>query len=386
MRRKGVCLLGYGETPYARPKGGDPKSYLRYMTEAVKAALDNAGLKKKDINGFAVHAGIGWQEDSPFVAEHLGLDLDWIMKSDFGGASGVYAIRRAADAIQLGEIEVAVIAAGDVFLAGPGAGLPSIVGVSYQDAFGWGGPNSRFGMIQRRYMLERGVTLEQLGKFALAFRRNAELNEHAMQRTPLTIEDYLGSRMISDPVRLFDCCMPCSGGGAIVLTSERKAKEHTEHPVYLVGDAEKTNYMVSEGLPDETIMGFKSIAEELFSAGVGRDEIDVFQIYDDYPVAVPITLESLGFIERDKVGGFIDSHDFTFEGDFPINTSGGQLSQGQAGLTGGILGVVEAMSQLKGEAGVRQVKGAKTALITGIGTFSYVHTLACYGAMILQRR
>jgi acetyl-CoA acetyltransferase len=286
----------------------------------------------------------------------------------------------------MGEIEVAVIAAGDIFFLGPGAGLASRVGVSYQDAFGWGGPNSRFGMIQRRYMHDRGVTLEQLGKFRLAFSKNGQRNPHAMAHDYLSMEHYLHSRMISDPVRLFDCCRPCSGGGAVIVASERKAKELMEHPVYVVSDAEKTNYAVSEPLPDQMIMGFKAIADELFSAGVSRDDVDVFELYDDYPVAMPMTLESLGFIERDKVGEFIDSHDFSFEGDFPINTSGGQLAEGQAGLAGGLVGVIEAVRQLKEEGGARQVKGAKTALVSGLGSFSYVLTLACWGAMILQRR
>jgi len=353
------------------------------MAEAIKLALDDAGLQKKDINGLAVVSMTDFNE-SPVFAEYLGLELDWILRADFGGASGVMSIRRAADNIQLGEADVIVCVGADIWPR-EFPELISSVRTNYQEPLGWGGPNARFGMIEERYLSEYGITLEHLGKIAVAFRKNAALSDHALLRSPMEVEDYVNSRLIADPVRLYDCCMICSGASAVVVTSEHKAKEHTEHPVYLVSDAEKTNYQVSKQLPALTRTAFEVIAEKLFSE-VGRDEIDFAEIYDDYPVAILMQLEGLGFFQKGEVKQFIESHDFTVHGNFPINTGGGQLSRGQPGLAGGFLHIVEAMRQLEGEAGNCQVKGAKTGLVTGIGTFGYTYNLCTWGTMILQRR
>jgi len=383
MNRQGICLAGYGETKYIRPKGGDTKSVLSYMAEAIKLALDNSGLQKKDIDGLAVVSMTDLNE-SPVFAEYLGLELNWIMKGDFGGASGIMTVRRAADNIQLGESDVIVCVGADIWPRE----FPELISstrTNYQEPLGWGGPNARFGMIEERYLSEYGITLEHLGKIATSLRKNAQLTEDALLHSLMEVDDYVNSRLIADPVRFSDCCMICSGACAVVVTSEQKAKEHTAHPVYLVSDVEKTNYQVSKQLPDITRTAFDVIAEELFSE-VGRDEIDFVEIYDDYPVAILMQLEGLGFFSKSEVRQFVESHNFRVDGDFPINTGGGQLSRGQPGLAGGYLHIAEAVRQLKEEAGNCQVEGAKTGLVTGIGTFGYTYNLCTWGAMILQRR
>ncbi len=383
MQREGVCLIGYGQTKLSRPEV-DKRSDISYVAEAMSLAIKNAGIEKKDIRGLSVTSDFG---ESPWVAEELGLELDWVLNPDFGGASAVIGIRRASDAIQLGEVDVVVCANGKPFSGRGGLGERGRVyqRSNFMDPYGYGGPNSLFALIQRRHMAEYGTTAEQLGKLAVHIRRNAMLNEQALFRTPLTLEDYLNARPISDPFRLYDCVPPCGGGAAIVVASERKAKELMPHPIYLVSDNQMINYRVSDMMNDRMVTGLKPIADELFTS-VRREELDFVEIYDDYPFAILLQLEDLGFCERGKGGAFIEKHDFTITGDFPLNTHGGQLSGGQPGTVGGYLHMVEAVRQLKGEAGAHQVKGAKRGLVTGIGWLGYNVNLCCWSALILERR
>lgn len=382
MRRHGVCLLGYGETAYVRAKGTH-RSVLALAAEAIRLALDNAGLAKRDVQGLAFTSMTN-RDDSPYIAEQLGFELDWVIRADYGGGSGVMAVRRAASAIQAGEIEVAVCVGADIQEAGP-IGIPSYGRINYVEPFGYGGPNTLFALVQQRHMAEHGTTLEALGRIAVAFRANAALTEHALLRTPMTIDDYVTSRPISDPIRLFDCVMPCDGAAAVVVASERRARLLTGRPISIVADAERTNHGGGGAQPDRTATGFRALAAPLFS-DVPRERIDFAELYDDYPMAILLQLEDLGFCERGKSGAFVLSHDFTVAGDFPMNTGGGQLSRGQPGLAGGHLHVVEAVRQLKGEAGRSQVRKAETALVTGLGLLGYSVNVMCCSGMILQRR
>ena len=380
MHRQGVCLVGYGETKYTR----ENRNPIVLIAEAITKALDNAGLRKNDIQGFAM-TSISIIDYPAMVAEQLGLELDWIEGIDCGGASGVISVRRAGDAIQLGEIDVAICLGGDPVTMGPPLKMKDYQKGNFVEIYGWGGPNSLFALTQRRHMTEYGTTREQLGKIAVSQRKNAEHNENALFRTPLTIDEYLNARVICDPIRLFDCVPIASGAACIVVASEKKAKKLMKDPIYVVTDCEKTNYRVTDMTPNRMVLGYESFADRLFLE-VSRKEIDLAAIYDDYPIAVLMQLENLGFCPIGKGGKFIESHDLTTSGDFPLNTGGGQLSGGQAGLTGGYLHVAEAVRQLKGEAGAHQVKGAKTALVTGLGLFGYNTPLTHASAMILQRR
>jgi acetyl-CoA acetyltransferase len=201
----------------------------------------------------------------------------------------------------------------------------------------------------------------------------------------MTIDDYLNSRMISDPIRLFDCVMPCSGAECVILAAEQKARQINDKLIYLVTDAEKVHYQVAAMVPDKTTFGMKAVGEKIF-AELPREDIDLFQIYDDYPIAVMIQLEDLGYCQKGGGGKFVDTHDLTYNGDFPVNTGGGELSVGQAGLAGGFLHVVEALRQLRGEAEGHQVKQAERALITGIGWLNYGRNLGTTAALVMERR
>ncbi len=382
MRRKKVCFVGYGSTEYSR-KSEEP--LLWYYAEAIRRALDQTGLKKRDIQGFSVTTQAS-PDYSPHVAEQLGLELDWVLNGDYGGAGGVMSVRRAADAIEAGHIDVAVLLGGNSFDKSVVHQRPlEYQRANYVDVYGYGGPNSLMALIQRLHMERFGTTPEQIGRIAVAQRENARQNPQALLREPMSLEDYLDSRMISDPIRLFDCVMPCSGAECIVLASEERAKQVTDKMVYLVTDAEKVQYQVGNMLPDKTTFGIKVVAERLF-AEVERDQIDFFALYDDYPIAVLIQIEDLGYCEKGAGGKFVERRDLTFKGDFPVNTGGGQLSVGQAGLAGGYLHLVEALRQLRGEAGPRQVSKAERALVTGIGWLNYGHNLGTTAGLVMERR
>jgi acetyl-CoA acetyltransferase len=314
------------------------------------------------------------------------LEVDWVLNGDYGGAGGVMSARRAADAIECGHLDVAVLVGGNSFDKTVTHQRP----LEYQrgnfvDVYGYGGPNSLMALIQRLHMERYGTTVEQIGKIAMAQRENALNNPQALFREPMTINDYVNARMISDPIRLLDCVMPCSGAECVVLASEEKARQLTDKLVYLVTDAEISHYQVANMLPDKTTFGTKVVGERIFNE-IRREEIDLFEIYDDYPIAVMIQIEDLGYCNKGDGGKFVDAHDLTYKGDFPVNTGGGELSVGQAGLAGGFLHIVEALRQLRGEADGHQVKKAERALVTGIGWLNYGRNLGTTAALVLERR
>jgi len=240
-------------------------------------------------------------------------------------------------------------------------------------------------LIQRLHMAQYGTTLEQIGKIAMAQRENALNNPQALFREPMSYQDYFNSRMISDPIRLFDCVMPCSGAECVILASEEKAKKITDKLIYLVTDAEKSHFQVANMLPDKTTFGMKVVGERIFSE-IKREDIDLFEIYDDYPIAVMIQIEDFGYCQKGEGGKFVEAHDLTYKGDFPVNTGGGELSVGQAGLAGGFLHIVEALRQLRGEADGHQVKKAERALVSGIGWLNYGRNLGTTAALVMERR
>src|SRR5581483_9925031 len=382
LRRKKVCFVGYGSTEYSR-KSEEP--LLRHYARAIGAALEQTGLKKTDIGGFSVTTQSS-PDYSPHVAEQLGLELDWVLNGDYGGAGGVMSIRRAADAIEAGHIDVAVLVGGNSFdKSGTHQRPLEYQRANYVDVYGYGGPNTLMALVQRRHMEQYGTTLEQIGRIAVAQRESARANPQALLREPMTMDDYLKSRMISDPIRLFDCVMPCSGAECVVLASEERARTITDKLVYLLTDAERVHYQVGDMLPDKTTFGIKVVADRLFKE-VRREEIDLFEIYDDYPIAVLIQIEDLGYCKKGDGGKFVESRNLSFKGDFPVNTGGGQLSVGQAGLAGGFLHIVEALRQLRGEAGPRQAKKAERALVTGIGWLSYGRNLGTTAGLVMERR
>lgn len=382
-----VAIVGYGRTPYTRLRPGEPELTVdEYIAWAADLALQKAGLSKNDFDdqGLAVaHAEaahtVNW---SAAVAETLGISPKVLLRADQGGASASSLLIRAAAMIKAGIVDRVLVVGADTPLSIPSAapGLPlspeRTRGIywDFQGPFGVMGASAQFGLIQQRYMHDYPVTLEQLGKIAVTTRYHASLNPQAIYRKPFTVEEYVGSRVLTDPIRLLDCVPIVNGGLAFIVTSAESARKITDKPVYLLGFGETNNYYHGPRTkPDVTSTGFvKAGPEAMRMAGVSHKDIEFFQPYDDYPFIVMMTMEDWGFCKKGEGGRFVDERNFRFDGDFPLLTDGGQLSGGQpGGAIGGFQPLIEAVTQLRGEAGERQVKDASIGASCGFGGIPY---------------
>lgn len=383
MDMSGVSIVGYGQTAYAkRPT----QPTLWYCVEAIRLALEHSGLRSTEVDGLGVSSFMLPPDNAATVAEHLGLTLKWGYLGTFGGASQVVGLLRAVRAIQHGDAEVIVLVAADAYSVDAHEALMDDFNMGMRDylaPYGMGGTNGLFAMLERRHRFEFGTTREQLGKLAVVQRHNARLNPNALLRTELTLDEYLAARVICDPIRLYDCVLPCGGGEAVVVTTNERARALGGKSAKVLAGGERTNYD-----PDGLLLlssGWTEFAPTMYdTAGLGPFDVDIVELYDDYPIMEVIQLESLGFCSRGEGGAFLAATDISLTGTTPINTGGGQLSCGQSGAGGGGIGLTEAVVQLMGEGGVRQVDGAATALVTGFGMVGYVKGL-CQAAVILQR-
>jgi len=386
MRAK-VAIVGYGRTPYSRLKPGEPVLTVdEYLAWAADLALEKAGMTKDDFDGQGLavaHAEGGHTVNwSAAVAESLGISPKILLRVDQGGASGAAMLVRAAGMIHAGIVDRVLVLGADTPLSIPSIapGLPlspeRTRGVfwDFQGPFGVMGANSQFGLVQARYQHQYQIKPEHLGKIAIASRYHASLNPGAIFRKPMTMDEYLSSRIVSDPIRLLDCVPMVNGGLAYIVTSVTTAAKLTDKPIFLLGFSEINNYYHgSRSRPDITYTGFVQTAPEaLRMAGIQHKDIDVFEPYDDYPMVVLIQMEDYGFCKKGQGAKFLEERDLTFNGDFPISTDGGQLSGGQpGGAVGGFMPLIEAVTQLRGEAGERQVKGASIAAASGFGGMTY---------------
>jgi acetyl-CoA acetyltransferase len=226
-----------------------------------------------------------------------------------------------------------------------------------------------------------GATREDFGKLCVAQRANALRFPPALFKKPLTMEEYLAARPIADPLHLFDCVMPCAGAEAFLVLTESKASSLGIKYARILGTIERHNAFPSD--PVQMRAGWALDKDDLYGqAGCGPGDMDFVQTYDDYPVISLMQLEDLGFCAKGEGPAFVRKHSFTFDGSFPLNTSGGQLSVGQAGAAGGYLGLVEAIRQLNGQAQGRQVEDAKCGVASGFGMINYDRGIAS-GAAIL---
>jgi len=251
----------------------------------------------------------------------------------------------------------------------------------YNDPYGSGGPNASFALITRNYMRHYGATREDFGKICVAQRANALRFPHALMKKPLTLDEYLSARAISDPIHLFDCVMPCAGAEAFLVCREDAARSLGLPVARLLATVERHN-----AFPEDPIQyrgGWAMDVSELYAmAGVTAEDVDFVETYDDYPVICMMQIEDLGFCAKGESPEFIRSHTLTADGSFPHNTSGGQLSVGQAGAAGGFLGLVEALRQLTGSVLGAEVPDAKIGLVSGFGMVTYERGLASGAALL----
>lgn len=378
---EGVALAVPVTVPYERYS---TRGAHWFVGQALQALIRQSGLAKEAIDGLTVSSFSLSPDTAVGVTQHVGVSPRWLDHIPTGGASGVMAVRRAARAVQCGDADIVACVGADTnhvdsFRQTLGAFSHFARDASYP--YGAGGPNSIFAFITAHYMRTYGARREDFGRICVAQRHNALRNPNALFRKPLTLDEYMGARPVSDPIHLFDCVMPCAGADAFLVMSVERARDLGLPHVLLRGAIERHN-----AYSEDPIMfrgGWRVDRDDLYAqAGLQPKDIDMLMTYDDYPVISMMQMEDLGFCEKGEGPAFVRQHDLTFGGDFPHNTSGGQLSIGQPGAAGGFIGMVEAMRQLTGQAGERAVKDPRTALVGGFGMVVYDRCL-CTGAAIL---
>ena len=363
-RSASAAIVGVAESDEIGNVPG--KSALQLHAEAAFNALEDAGLSKADVDGLFT-AGYSTYD----TGEYLGISPRYTDSTSVGGSSFVIHVGHAAAAIAAGRCEVALITHGQAGRSARApvvrdAGLPI---AQYESPYGIIGQPIAYSMAASRYMHRYGEdrTRQALAEIAVATRKWAVLNPKAMMREPLSFDDYHDSRWISYPFHLLDCCIVTDAGAAVVVTSAERARSLPKKPVWVLGAAEHHDHAGISQMGDLTltpahVTGPAALAE----AGVTHADIDLAMIYDSFTYTVLVTLESLGYCGPGEGPDFVADQRTAPGGDFPMNTSGGGLSYTHPGMYGIFL-VVEAVRQLRGEAGARQVEDVRLSLVNGTG-------------------
>ena len=383
MGRRAAAIAGLAE--WAPKRVWDrPMFGLEACAELAADALADAGIDKREVDGLVV----GHIPESPMfgpsaAAEYLAVRANFAETVDLGGATACGMIWRAAAAIELGVCETALVLCPMVPPPPPdGADSRKMSMPIYLGGDVWGSPQGQFeipaglvaatpsfAMVAQRYMDRYGLREETLAKIAVEARVNAQANPKAIfHGKPITLEDVMRSPRICDPLKLLEIVMPCFGGGAVVLTTRERAARARHRPVFVSGFAEHLTHKSITYAPDLLDNPIRVAAERAFAmAGAQRSAVQLVNPYDCYTITVLVTLENAGFCGKGEGGRFVDEHDLTFRGDFPLNTHGGQLGGGQAGLAGGLSHATEAALQLQGRAGERQLRKCDLAYVNGTG-------------------
>ena len=365
-----ACVTGIGETQYMR---GSSKTAFELQLEASLTAIADAGLTPKDIDGI-IPIGIVSGTADDFI-DNFGIpDLRFSALIPHGGASPVMALQCAAAAVAAGVCNHVLITFGrNVTAASNKAGarihqMPQFHFVTeFEYPMGAIAPAQLYAPMARRHMELYGTTVAQFGEVAVACREHALLNDNAVMKKPITLEEHRNSRMIADPFRLLDCSLESDGGAAIVVSSAAAASDLRHGRVFISGVA--AGHPDSPGSitqrPDMTSLGIAKASARAFQmAGVTHADIDVTEIYDCFTYAVIRQLEDLGFCAKGEGGPFVEGGRLRLGGALPTNTHGGLLSQAHVW---GLNHVVELVRQLRGDAGRAQVQGAEVGLVTGYG-------------------
>jgi acetyl-CoA acetyltransferase len=382
---EGIVVAAPVTVPYVRYS---IRSAHWWLARAFALLLQESSLKKEDVDGLTVSSFTLAPDTAIGFTQHIGVSPRWLDHIPLGGASGVVALRRAARAVQTGDAGIVACIAGDTNHVDSFRLTLANFSQFARDAvypYGAGGPNASFAFLTAYYMRMHGATPEDFGKLCVAQRANALKYEQALFKKPLTLEEYLSARLIAEPLRLFDCVMPCAGAEGFLVLTEERARALKIPYAHLLGTIERHNAFSAD--PVQMRAGWALERDALYEqAGCGPQDMDFVQTYDDYPVISLMQLEDLGFCGKGEGAAFVRGHRFTWDGDFPLNTCGGQLSAGQAGAAGGFLGMVEAIRQLTGQAAGRQVRkgnrDASRGLVSGFGMINYDRGLGS-GAAIL---
>ncbi|HUF83223.1 MAG TPA: acetyl-CoA acetyltransferase [Acidimicrobiia bacterium] len=364
-----VAIVGAALSDIGRADGKSPFE-LHY--QAATRALEDAGLGRADVDGLASH-GTGLLAPIE-VAEYLGLRPTWVDGTGVGGSTWEFMVEHATAAIAQGHVEVVMLVYGSTSRADLKVRRRPTSNLS----FGNRGPVqfdapfghtliAKYAMSARRHMHEFGTTIEQLAEIAVSARHHASLNPEAYYRDPITIADVLESPVIADPLTKLHCCIRSDGGGAVVLTSEERARDLPRQPVWVLGTGEAISHTTMSEWEDFTESPAARSGPLAFGrAGVTPDDIDLCQIYDAFTPMVLLSLEGLGFCKKGEGGPFVEDGKLRVGGELPTNTDGGGLSACHPGMRGIFL-LVEAVRQLRDEAGDRQVPEARLACVNGTG-------------------
>ena len=381
-----AAIVGIAELPAEKKQSGPARFTIDQYAHLAKLALDDAGLPASVVNGLVTH---GIQESDMFapatLSEYLGLPLDFGERVDLGGATAAGMVWRAAAAIELGVCEaVLCVVPGSLVLprserrtAAPGS--PLWYGASsgkygspqaeFEIPYGNVGQNAPYAQIANRYAAEFGYDPRATAKIAVDQRTNACSHPDAVfHGKPMSVDDVLASPMIADPIRMLEVVMRVQGGAAVLLTNADLASKARNRPVRVTGFGEHLAFKTPTYAEDLVRTPIARAADRAFAmAGLERADVDMASLYDCYTITVLMTLEDAGFCPKGTGMQWVNDHDLTFRGDFPVNTAGGQLSFGQAGMAGGMHHVVDAARQVMGRGAHAQVADCDTAFVTGNG-------------------
>jgi acetyl-CoA acetyltransferase len=354
----GAATYGLGEAPGL--------SELEIIAPAVRGALAGAGLALADVDAVFC-TSMQHNMASLTLAEYLGIRPRFSDSSMIGGASNLAHLITAALALQAGLCEVALVAYASNQRSSVGrlrtSSLPNPFEAPYRPRY----PITAYALAASRHMHDYGTTRAQLAEVAVAARRWAELNPEAFMREPTSIEEVLAARPISDPFTVRDCCLVTDGGGAVVLVADARARDAPKPPVYVLGAAMAHWHRSIADMPDLTVTAASESGPRAFAmAGVTPYEIDVVELYDAFTINPIVFLEDLGFCPKGEGGPFVEGGAIAPGGALAVNTNGGGLSCCHPGMYG-IFPLIEAVRQLRGEAGARQVERAELALAHGNG-------------------
>ena len=377
------ALVGAGISRFGKLQG---VSAMGFTLEASKRAMEDAGIRRDAIDGVLVMmpAVMGEQHGwAARVAAYLGIEPSYSATMDMGGATACGSIQTAIAAMEAGYC-TAVLCCFATQNWPQGVAM-QLFGSEFQVPYGDVGAITLMAHIKRRQQYEHGLDDELYGRIAVTWRRHAQANPDAQMRKPMTLDDYLGSRWVAEPLRLFDCCPSTDGGGACIVTSLERARELRARPVRILGAGQSHSSEIIHPIGDTArVLGGRRAAEMTFAmAGVAPRDIDVAQFYDAFTPRVVHDLIAYGFCVPEELGGFVAAGNLDHGGSLPSNTAGGLISEGHLSGFGHIR---EAVRQLRGEAGDRQVPDAELCLVTGYGGAPHeAPPTVSYSALVLGR-
>ena len=382
--RNAAVIAGVGESEIGKVPG---MTGLALNAQAARRALDDAGLTFADVDGLLT----AYSVSEPYfmygtvLCEYLGLKPGLCSSMTLGGATGAILLAHAAMAIATGQATTVLVCVGENRATGISrdqavAALAAVGHPAFEAPYGPLIPGF-YAMIARRHMHEFGTTREQMAAVAVQARRHASLHPNAHMKTPITVDDVLNSKPIADPLRLLDCCLISDAAGALVVTTPERARDLPKRPAWLLGTGELHTHEHIIAAPSLTRFGAHESSQTAYRmAKLGPHDVSFAELYDCFTIVPILEAEEVGLVKSGEGGAFFAAGHTSLEGTLPVNTHGGMLSHAHAGAAGGLLGIVEAVRQLRGDQGARQVKRHDVALVHNEGGILSSHCTVILGA------